>query len=116
MGKKIFWIIVLLLIAYATWSFINVLRVKIRYGSIVDQAKAIVKYTPNEQDSKILRKLIEKAEETGLKITEEDIELYHDGSDLSIYITYADSAVFPFGLKTIYYDQEIDISKQTIKE
>lgn len=116
MGKKIFWIIVLLLIAYGTWSFINVLRVKIRYGSIVDQAKAIVKYTPNEMDTKIVRKLIEKAEETGLKLTEENIELYRDGQDLNIYITYADSAVLPFGLKTFYYDQEIDISKGNVEE
>lgn len=116
MGKKIFWVVVLLLIAYGTWSFINVLRVKIRYGSIVDQAKAIVKYTPNEQDVKIIRKLILKAEETGLELTEENIELYRDGADLSIYISYADSAVLPFGLRTFYYDQEIDISKGTMDE
>ncbi len=116
MGKKIFWVIVLLLIAYGTWSFINVLRVKIRYGSIADQAKAIVKYTPHEQNHKILKKLHAKAEETGLTLTEEDIELFHDGTDLRIYITYADSAVLPFGLKTIYYDQEIDVSKGSIEE
>ena len=116
MGKKILWIIVLLLIGYATWSFINVLRVKIRYGSIVDQAKAIVKYTPYERDQKIYRKLLAKAQETGLTLTEEDIELYRDGNELNIYITYADSAVFPFGLKTIYYDQEIDVSKGSIEE
>ena len=116
MGKKIFWVVVLLLIAYGTWSFINVLRVKIRYGSIVDQAKAIVKYTPSEQDFKIVRKLLLKAEETGITLTEEDIELYRDGVDLSIYISYADSAVLPFGLKTIYYDQEIEVSKGSMNE
>lgn len=116
MGKKIFSLIVFLLIGYATWSFINVLRVKIRYGSIVDQAKAIVKYTPHETDKKIFKKLMAKAEETGMKLTEEDIELYRDGGDLNIYITYADSAVLPFGLKTIHYDQEIDVSKGSIEK
>jgi hypothetical protein len=117
MGKKIFWVVVLLLIIYATWSFINVLRVKVRYGSMVDQCKAIVKYTPNEQDYKIIRKLLYKAEETKIVITEENIELYRDGGgELTIYISYADSAVFPFGLKTIYYDQEIEVSKETMKE
>jgi hypothetical protein len=116
MGKKIFWIIVLLLIVYATWSFINVLRVKIRYGSIVDQAKAIVKYTPNEQEHRIIKKLIEKAEETGLTLKEEDIELYWEGNDLGIYIAYSDSAILPFGLKTFYYDQEIDVSKGSVEE
>jgi hypothetical protein len=116
MGKKIFWVIVLLLIAYGTWSFIKILRVKIRHGSIVDQAKAIVKYTPNEQDFKVIRKLVYKAEETGITLTEENIELYRDGADLNIYITYTDSAVLPFGLKTIYYDQEIDVSKGSLNE
>lgn len=116
MGRKIFWTVALLLIAYGTWAFINVLRVKIRYGSIVDQAKAIVKYTPHEADKKIFKKLQAKAEETGLTLTEEDIELYRDGGDLNIYISYSDSAVLPFGLKIIHYDQEIDVSKGSIEE
>jgi hypothetical protein len=116
MGKKIFWVVVLLLIAYGIWAFINVLRVKIRYGSIVDQAKAIVKYTPEDKDEIILRKLLNKAQETGLQLDREAIELSRDGTDLRIYISYADSAVFPFGLKTIYYDQEIDVSKANIEK
>ena len=99
MGKKIFFIILLLLIVYGIWSFVNIMGAKIRYGSIRDQVKAIVKYTPSDSDIKIRRKIKYKAEEVKLVITDEEMEISRHNSDISIYVSYTDSAVLPFGLK-----------------
>ncbi|TES93551.1 MAG: hypothetical protein E3J87_02000 [Candidatus Cloacimonadota bacterium] len=116
MAKKIFYIILLVLIVYGVWSFVNVTGVKIRYGKLLDQTKNIVKYTSNDPDKKIKRRLKENAEESKLTLTDDDIEIIRFNSDITIRITYADSAVLPFGLKTLYYDQEIDISKGDVEE
>jgi len=117
MGKKLFYIILLLLIIYGVWSFINVLGVKIRYGSLLDRTKAIIKYTSSDPDQRIRMKLKETASDSKFTITDEDIEITrYDSDDINIYIAYSDSAVLPFGLKTFYYEQEIDVSKGDIEE
>jgi hypothetical protein len=112
MGRKIFYLIFILAIAYGIWTFINFLGLKIRYKKLVDQSEAIVEYTPDDADEKIKRKLISNAKESGLKLTDYDIEIsrYYD-NDISISIDYEDSVVLPLGLKTYYYDQKIHISK-----
>jgi hypothetical protein len=112
MGRKIFYIIFLLAIAYGIWSFINFLGLKIRYRKLVDQSEAIVKYTPNDSDDKIKKKLLNNAKESGLKLTDYDIDIYRYSDDeISIGIDYEDSVVLPLGLKTYYYDQKIHVSK-----
>lgn len=112
MGRKIFYIILLLAIVYGIWSFINFLGLKIRYKKLVDQSEAIVQYTPEESDERIKRKLIKNGKESGLKLTDYNIEIsrYYD-DDISISIDYEDSVVLPLGLKTYYYDQKIHISR-----
>lgn len=89
---------------------------KIRYGSIRSQVKSIVKFTPSDLDTKIRKKIKYKAEEAKLVITDEEIEISRYNSDITIYVSYTDSAVLPFGLKTLYYEQEIEISKEDIEE
>ncbi len=116
MGKKLLFLIILALIVYGIWSTINMLGVKIRYGKILDSTKSIVKYTSNDTDQKILRKLKNNAEEAGVTLTEEDIEISRfDSNDITIYISYADSAILPFSLKKFYYDQEIEVSKGDVE-
>lgn len=112
MGKKIFSIIILLLIAYGIWSFVNILGVKIRYDKLHEQTKNIVKFRAIEEDSKIKRRLKANAEESGLTLTDDDIKITHQDNEISISISYADSAVLPFGLKTLYYNQKIEVSKE----
>ncbi|OQX51928.1 MAG: hypothetical protein B5M53_10015 [Candidatus Cloacimonas sp. 4484_209] len=115
MGKKIFGLIFLLLIIYGIWSFVNILGVKIRYGKIKEQAKNIVKYTPGDSDLKIRRKIEDNAEESGLKLTDENIDITRYDDGISLTITYPDSAILPFGLKTFYYNQRISISKGDVE-
>ncbi|MBA7626098.1 MAG: hypothetical protein E3J41_07015 [Candidatus Cloacimonadota bacterium] len=114
MAKKIFLIILLLLIIYGIWSFIIILGVKIRYGKLHDHSKAIIKYTPTDTDRRIRRKLQVSAEDVRFTLTDDQIEITRSNGDLFIRIFYADSAVLPFGLKTIYYDQEINVSPADI--
>jgi hypothetical protein len=116
MAKKIFLIIFLLLIAYGIWSFINIMGARIRYGAIRDQVKAIVKFTTSDTDSKIRQKIRFKAEEQNIPLTDEDIEISRYDHSVTIYVSYSDSVVLPFGLKTIYYDQEIEISPEDVEE
>jgi len=117
MGKKILFLIVLALIVYGIWSMVNMLGVKIRYSKIVDSTKSIVKYTSNDTDEKIRRKLKDRGEDAGLTLTDEDIEITRfDANDITIHISYPDSAVLPLSLKTFNYDQEIEVSKGDVEE
>jgi len=117
MGKKILFLIVLALIVYGIWSMVNMLGVKIRYSKIVDSTKSIVKYTSNDTDEKIRRKLKDRATDAGLTLTDEDIEITRfDANDITIHISYPDSAVLPLSLKTFNYDQEIEVSKGDVEE
>lgn len=116
MAKKIFLIIFLLLIGYGVWSFINIMGAKIRYGAVRDQVKSIVKFTASDTDQKMRKKIKFKAEEQKLVITDEEIEISRYENTVTIYVSYTDSVILPFGLKTIYYDQEIEISPEDVEE
>ncbi|TET17211.1 MAG: hypothetical protein E3J78_07875 [Candidatus Cloacimonadota bacterium] len=115
MWKKIFFIVLALLIGYGIWSYVIIFGVRVRYSTLLDQAKAIVKYTSSDPDAKIRRKLKFRAEDSGFVLIDEDIEISRYENDIIISISYADSAILPFELKIIYYDQEIEVSKEDIE-
>ena len=115
MVKKFFLLVLLLLIIYGIGSFVKIMGPKIRYAALLDQTKSIVEFTPTDTDEIIVRKLREFASGNGTPLTKEDIQLSRFNDELTIYISYSDSAVLPFGLKTFYYDQEIEISEEDIE-
>ncbi len=115
MVKKFFLLVFLLLIIYGIFSFIKIMGPKIRYAALLDQTKSIVEFTSTDTDDIIIRKLREFARGNGTPLTNEDIQLSRFNDELTIYISYSDSAVLPLGLKTLYYDQEIEVSEEDIE-
>ena len=115
MVKKFFLLVFFLLIIYGILSFVKIMGPKIRYAALLDQTKSIVEFTSADKDDIIIRKLKEFARGNGTPLTDEDIQLSRFHDELTIYISYPDSAVLPFGLKTLYYDQEIEVSEEDIE-